>query len=388
MQTLHGTKTHVYHKMCQSAAQRIVVHEGGARSSKTYSICQYLIERALNEELTITIARSRFTWLKNTVMADFFGILDAEGLYEPKNHRKTENMYLLGNSTVQFIGLDESQKLRGRKQHIFWINEANECLEDDFRQAALRTTQQLVLDYNPSDEFHWIYDKVLTRPDCTLIKSTYRDNPFLPAELRKEIEALEAVDENYWRVFGLGLRGKSDVAVYRNFEFFTAPAPSAGRKAYGLDFGYNAPTALVEVQYHENTLYWSELIYQRYLTMPDLVQLLKQLNISKSTPIYADTASPEKIAALQLAGYNCQGANKTVTPGILAIKACNLRINGSSTNLVKEIKQYQWQKHANGHILDEPVKFLDHALDAARYASVKLLDKRPTTATPFLVKGR
>ena len=37
----------------------------------------------------------------------------------------------------------------------------------------LRTTGKAIIDYNPSDEFHWIYDHVLTRLDHEFFKTTY-----------------------------------------------------------------------------------------------------------------------------------------------------------------------------------------------------------------------
>ena len=43
-----------------------------------------------------------------------------------------------------------------------------------------------MIDYNPSDEFHWIYDEVLTRDDCDFFQTTYKDN--LPSAQPSRIE--------------------------------------------------------------------------------------------------------------------------------------------------------------------------------------------------------
>ena len=83
-------------------------------------------------------------------------------------------------------------------------------------QLSLRTTDKIILDYNPSDEFHWIYDKVMTRDDATFFKSTYLDNPFLSESIIQEIERLKETDSNYWAVYGLGERGKSRSLVFDN----------------------------------------------------------------------------------------------------------------------------------------------------------------------------
>ena len=53
----------------------------------------------------------------------------------------------------------------------------------------------------------------------------------------------------------------------------------------------------------------------------------------------------------------------------MAVKSCGeLLITKSSVNLIKEIESYSWKTDLNGNILEEPVKFNDHALDALRYA--------------------
>jgi phage terminase large subunit len=65
-----------------NSKKRIVVLQGGARSGKTYSCCQYLIYRIINAEtpLTITIVRNTLPALKRSVMRDFLGLLDKLGL--------------------------------------------------------------------------------------------------------------------------------------------------------------------------------------------------------------------------------------------------------------------------------------------------------------------
>ena len=64
-----------------------------------------------------------------------------------------------------------------------------------------------MIDYNPSDEFHWIYDEVLTRDDCDFFQTTYKDNPYLSAQTVAEIERFKEADPDFWRVYGLGERG-------------------------------------------------------------------------------------------------------------------------------------------------------------------------------------
>jgi len=152
------------------AKTRFIVNQGSSRSSKTYSICQkYILKLLQDENKVLTIARKSTPSLRASVLRDFLGILVDWDLYKPENHDKTNNLYRLGTNLIEFVGLDNPQKKRGAKRNYLWLNEANEFNLEDFRQMNIRTSEEVTLDYNPSDEYHWIYDEVLPRPDCTFI---------------------------------------------------------------------------------------------------------------------------------------------------------------------------------------------------------------------------
>ena len=199
-----------------NANTRIVVNQGGTRSSKTISLLQLIIIKALTEEnLVISICRKTLPALKGTAMRDFFDLLKKMELYNVKYHNKSEHTYLINGNTIEFIAVDEPQKIRGRKRDYLFLNECNEFSYEDWQQLVLRTTKQIFIDFNPSEEFHWIYDKIIPRDDCTFIKSTYLDNPFLEPETIKEIERLK-IDDNYWKIYGLGEKGISMSTIFRN----------------------------------------------------------------------------------------------------------------------------------------------------------------------------
>jgi phage terminase large subunit len=147
---------------------------------------------------------------------------------------------------------------------------------------------------------------------------------------------------------------------------------------YGLDFGYNHPTALVKCSYRDGELYLREMLYQSHLTTPELISLLSQL-VNKRDEIRADGARPEIIEDIRKAGFNIKSAQKEVKHGIDKVKSQKIFVNGE--NLVKEIQNYKWKRHnATDTVLEEPVKNFDDALDAARYGSYELVSK-PLAAT-------
>lgn len=354
-----------------NATSRIIVNQGGTRSSKTYSIAQVFIVRLLQSRGRIlSIVRKSLPSLKYSVMMDFFEILDKMKYYHPENHNKTENTYVLNGNLVQFLSLDQPQKKRGAKRNYLWLNEANEFNYEDYLQLAMRTTDQIVLDFNPSDEFHWIYDNVITRDDCTFIQSTYKDNPFLEQSIITEIERLRDTDENYWRIYGLGERGRSESKVYSNWSLVDEMPEKCDEYFYGLDFGFNNPTSLVRVGLYDKEIYVDEIIYQSHLTNSDLIEKMKDCVIDGVT-IKADCAEPDRISELRRAGFSVSESKKgknSVNDGIDQIKRTKMFVTKRSVNVIKELKSYQWKQNKDGQILDEPVKFNDHAMDAIRYA--------------------
>lgn len=161
-----------------TGSERFIIHQGGSRSSKSYSVCQVLILLALKEKgVVISIVRKTFPSLRASIMRDFFSILKQHNIYDVKRHNKTEHTYTFKNgSVVEFFSVDNEEKVRGRKRDYCFVDEANQIFRDDFTQLNLRTSKKLIFGYNPSDNSSWLYD--LPQESTLMIKSTYKDNPF------------------------------------------------------------------------------------------------------------------------------------------------------------------------------------------------------------------
>ena len=344
-----------------------VINQGGTGSSKTYSLAQlFLLMLVTGKKVLLTVARKTLPALRATAMRDFFDIMKASNLYRVERHNKSNNNYVYKDAEIEFISIDEAHKIRGRKRQYLWLNEANEFPYEDFRQLNLRTEKQVYMDFNPSDEYHWIYDHILTRKDCAFIQSTYRDNPFLEKRRVQEIELLRNMDQNYWRIYGLGERGISELKIYSHWQYCDKLPDNPDEIIYGLDFGYNNATALVKIPIKDQNIFTQELIYKSYLTNAQLIEEIKSKNVGNGV-IYADCAEPQRIEEIRKAGFNVKAADKDVNKGIDAVKTHAWYITKESVNTLKEVKSYAW-KEKDGKALDEPVKVNDHLMDAIRYA--------------------
>ena len=360
-----------------NATTRIVVNQGGTRSSKTISLLQLIIIKAFKTPGKVfSICRKTLPALKGTAMRDFFDLLKDLNLYDVKYHNKSEHTYKLNENIIEFVAVDEPQKIRGRKRNYLFMNEANEFTFEDFQQLALRTTQQIFIDFNPSDEFHWLYDKIITRDDCTFIKSTYLDNPFLEPETIKEIERLK-VDDNYWRVYGLGEKGVSMSTIFRNTNLINKIPDNVKFVGYGLDWGFsNDPTALIEVYSDDENIYLNELIYERGLTNQDIGNKMKELKIERHNEIIADSSEPKSIEEIYRMHFNIKPAKKgadSVRLGIDIMRRYKINITKNSINTIKEFRNYKWKQDKNGQTLPVPVDAFNHSVDAVRYLCLNKL---------------
>ena len=350
--------------------KRFIINEGGSRSSKTYSLCQLMIIYCLqNNNKVVSVIRKTFPALRATVLRDFIEILRDIGLYNEESHNKSEQIYTFGNgSMVEFFSVDNEQKIRGRKRDIAWCNEANELYFDDFTQLNMRTEDKLIFDYNPSDSASWLYE--LPADESIKIKSTYKDNPFLPDSIKAQIEDLKRTDEALYQIYALGEKAISKSNIYSQWSFVAHRPSRFVKYVYGLDFGYNHPTALMRVYYCDNDIYIEPVIYESYLTTTMLIEKLATLGIEQTVTILADYSRPEIIQEMNIAGYDVQNANKVVKKGIDNLKTFGV-ICQDDKAIRREHENHKWKKIGD-FITDEPVKLFDDAMDAIRYATTHI----------------
>lgn len=358
-------------KAFEDSSVRFILNVGGSRSSKTYSLSQLIIIKCLqNPNYVVSVVRKTFPTLRATVMRDVITVLKEMNIYDIKNHNKTENLYKFDNgSFIQFFSCDDEQKLRGRQHDIVWCNEANELDFEDFQQLNMRTRDKMIFDYNPSDLFTWLND-LLLRDNAVNIHSTYLDNPFLTEPQKKEIEALKDIDENYYKIYALGLQAIAKSTIFTHWKT-TDVIPERAKNNFkvGIDFGYTHPTSIVKVYNWEDELYVEQLLLESRMTAQDIVSRLPSLGITTSDEIYADSARPEIIEDIKKGGYNIKGANKNVKEGIDWMKSNKLFVLNTCVELIKEFRMYKYKSNGD-MVLEEPVKANDDGIDSARYAAI------------------
>ena len=366
--------------------KRFYLHIGGSRSGKTYSILQYIIIYCFkNKDKTITIARKTFPSLRLGAYREFIQLLKELDVYKEESHNKTNNFYNLNSNLIQFISIDQSQKLRGLKHDLVFIDEVNEVTKEEADQLFMRTGDKVIMAQNPSDALHWSL-RLQANEDCLYLHSTYIDNPFLPQAIINQIESYKETDEDLWNVFGLGLPAKNNELIYNHYAYYDESdlytLDERGERQnnfteviWGLDFGFNHPTALIKVYINSNykKIWCEEVIHQSYLTTSDLIKLMKEKDI-KDSVVYCDSAEPKTIEEIRRAGFDARPSLKEVKTGIDCVKSCQFYINRESVKLQDELRKYKWKMKGDMKT-DEPIKLFDDGLCAIRYAVYTYLTK-------------
>lgn len=355
---------------------RYEIFYGGAGSGKSYFIAQrILLDIMQNKNQKVIVARKVARTNRHSTYALLRSLIYKWKLNKFFRVNKSElEITFVNGSQIIFSGLDDVEKLKSIANITgIWVEEASEITEEDFWQLDLRLRgvsdkpNWFVLSFNPISQLSWLKSHFFDKPvdNCSILKTTYKDNlRFLDLDYVRVIENLINEDENYHRVYALGEWGSQKGLIYTNWRL-TNEVPKAGTVTYGLDFGFNNPTALVEIREYDGEIYLRELIYQTHLTNAELIDKIKQLNVSGR--IYCDSAEPNRIQELRAAGLTAMPAKKDVLKGIDFAKSRKLRVYSESSNLIKELQSYKWREDKDGRVLDEPVKFQDHLMDAMRY---------------------
>jgi len=379
---------------------KVIINVGGARSSKSYSIAQLLIEKLVTEDhKMIGICRKTFPALRMTAMKLILDLLKDYGIYRDEKHNKSFNTYEYGTNQIQFFGLDEAEKIKSAEFNYVWMEEGNEFSYEDYTAIKLRLSgkikdgeqNHLYLSLNPIDAHNWIATRATKESDVEIIKSTFQDNPYLSKDYIDLLKDLINQDENSYRVYVLGEWGLLEGKIYSNYQVIPElPVISGARWAYGLDFGLVNPSAIVKVYLLNDKFYLEERLYQTGMTNADIIEFFSH---EERGDIYGDPSAKMMIEEIRRAGYPAFEGHKGVKEGIDLCQRQTLFVPQSSTHLTTELQNYHWKKDKNATgeeaFLSEPVKFNDHCVDAMRYAIYGITERfgfptqRPQVSEPI-----
>lgn len=358
-------------KKLKQLKKRIRGIAGGTSASKTISIIQILIDQAQRDtKPTLTsITSESMPHLKRGAVRDFLNIMQEHNYFKDSRWNKTDFTYTFETgSKIEFFSLDMPHKVRGPRRQRLFINEANNIPLETFEQLEVRTEDVIWLDWNPVAEF-WFYTDILNkRDDIDFLVLTYKDNEGLPEQIVKTIESRRG-NKNWWKVYGEGLLGEAEGRIFKGWNEIDSIPEEARLKRKGLDFGYsNDPTALVDVYVWNNSFIVDEILYRKGMFNSDIASVIKQ---GESALVIADSAEPKSIDEIATYGVSIIPSQKgpgSILQGIQYVQDQTIYVTKRSINVLKEYRNYLWITDKDGKTINEPQDFLNHTMDAIRYA--------------------
>lgn len=393
---------------------------GGRDSGKSDFIAQWYIINALQPKFFRgLLVRKYYASIRSSQFQTILDYLTLWGIRDlfKVNENPLKITCASTNNMILASGLDKPDQTLGVKDPTCaWYEEADQISRDAYLYTSnsLRSsmTDKIVewFSFNPRNERSWLneyffpakqtYEKEggdfdyinSVRDDSIILHTYYKNNMYCPITRRRELEDLINYDYNYYKVNTLGLWGGSlKGLIYPNYNIINE-FPEGIDYVFGLDYGYNSPSALVKVGYSDKNLYLEQCLYSPSYTHTNLGNFIVNHyeNELKKSLVVVDSAEPALIQVLRSRGINAIPAVKnsqtikTVYDGIMYCKQFGLNVVAGSDDLIKEFDGYSWKSDKDGHIFDEPVKIDDHAMDAFRYV-VQTYGIRNWKTTPHSV---
>lgn len=281
---------------------------------------------------------------------------------------------------------------------IAWVEEAQTLSQrslDMLRPTIRKAGSELWFTWNPRNETDPV-DVLLRGPGADLlpggmrvVEANYRDNPWLPDEMRAEAEYDRGRDPDKFAHIWLGqYQRNSEARVFRNWivgDEDMAPPPGATIRQ-GLDFGFATdPTAGLRCWIEGRNLYVDYEAYGLAVEINELPEFLLQIPEIEKWPMVADSSRPETISYLKKHGYpKIIGAVKgagSVDEGVEFLKSYTIIVHPRCTHLIDELTLYSYKvDKASEKVLPILTDLNNHCVDALRYALEGV--RRIAAATP------
>lgn len=390
----------------RNANHRWNVACGAVRSGKSYCQISYCIPARLAKikgmrGLRVILGATRANIERNILqpMRDLYGDFIATPINSQNNCRILgEKVYCIGADKVNQVA-----KIRGSEIAYCAIDEATDINQEVFEMLKSRLSLPWSccdITTNPASPNHWFkefLDSADRGVDIYCQNYTIYDNPFLPSEYVKALEAEYAGSVWYDRyILGLWTLAEGLVyPIYADALYSNDPGGPAEDYCISLDYGTSNPFAAIfwelrdGVWYAPRELYYSGRDEGKQKTDDEYLQMLESFVSSvmeervfrgkdmwgqyveeyERIPVVVDPSAASFIALLRKSKYlRPFPAKNAVIDGIRstnsAIKRGLIKVHSRCKHWKDECQSYVWDIKSTE---DRPVKDNDHLMDAMRY---------------------
>lgn len=368
-------------------SHRHEVYYGGGGSGKSVFITQKLLIKALNDKRRVLVMRKvgkscrQSTWELMLDTLSKFHIKD-----KCRINKSNYEIELPNGSLFIFTGCDDVEKIKS----IFditdiWCEECTEFSVDDVEQLDIRLRAaapnlQIFYSFNPVSKANWVFKRWFIEgvviPDNTcILKTTYKDNQFLPQAYIDALEAKINTNPTYYKIYALGEFCSLDKLVYNNWEIGEIPDTTKFDLLLGCDFGFTNDMTAFIVSFRDEankTIYIKDEYCKTGMVNNDIAEMIKYKGFAKSLIIF-DSAEPKSVEELRRSGIiRAKAAVKgkdSINQGISKLQEYKIIVSPTCTNTITELENYSWQKDKqSGEYINKPIDDFNHCLDALRYS--------------------
>ena len=365
-----------------------VLYSGAFGAGKSRAICYKVVQRALIKNNPVGLCRKTRTSLKSTTLRT---LLKPDGDLPPvlpigtyKHYKQDKIISVNGGGEILYFGFDDEISIASMNLGACGIDEAIELTEEEYTMilGRVRNTadplRQVFSATNPGSPLHFLHNRFFNgnnkKNKRCLINTNSDDNFFLPQDYKEMLDSFTGQRksryvEGKWCAF--------EGLIYDIFDrdIHVKVRDEEWRETFVLcDEGYIKPGVLLYCGIDgDDRLHIISEFYERKVLPETIVDNAVEL---KAGAYIVDPSASGLIASMKSKGLTVIGANNKVLPGIYRVldrlkvqkdKKPRLTIDPSCTNIIMEFESYQWKKEK-----EEPVKELDHALDALRYGIMYL----------------
>lgn len=264
---------------------------------------------------------------------------------------------------------------------IGWVEESQALSQkslDLLRPTIRKENSELWFSWNPNhstDPIDVLLRSEVTPPGAVVVESNYRDNPWFPDVLRKEMEYDRSRDPDKYAHVWLGeYQRNSEARVFRNWRVEEFESRPGAIHRLGADWGFSVdPSVLVRCNIDGNILYVDFEAYQVGCEIVNLPELFMSVPEAEKWPITADSARPETISHMQRHGFPrilaAIKGPKSLEEGVEFLKSFDIVVHPRCQHLIDELTMYSYKTDPlTGKIIPQLDDKDNHVIDALRYA--------------------
>jgi phage terminase large subunit len=277
---------------------------------------------------------------------------------------------------------------------VAWVEEAQSLSQkslDLLRPTIRLPKSQLWFSWNPNfstDPIDVLLRSEITPPGSIVVQANYRDNPWFPEVLKREMEYDRDRDPDKYAHVWLGeYQRNSESRVFRNWTVEEFERPPGTIYRLGADWGFSVdPSVLVRCSIDGNRLYVDWEAYQVGCEIVNLPELFMSVPEAEKWPITADSARPETISYMKNHGFPrilpaVKGA-KSIEDGIEFLKSFDIVVHPRCQHTIDELTMYSYKTDPlTGKILPILEDKNNHVIDALRYSCEGARRARPLPVT-------